>query len=322
MSSELLYLSNADIEGLKISPREAREAVLVGFRDIAAGSNISLPKSSIDIRPGHVFQSMSAASAASGIATIKWVAVAPSEGSKASWDINTLVCVSDYKTGVPIAVIEGNPLTLTRTAAMSAAAAVYLAPEAPTSIGFIGCGSQAHSHLDAFVDLFPSLRTTYLFSRTLASAEKLASAASEKRLATIIANDPDALLRHSEVVVSTVPSLPGLKPFLDARSLPASSFASSVDAGWTWRPETLSAFDKLVTDSLKQTTSPLDVSGHPVESVRFQDDLVHLASGSTRPNGPIRALFSFRGFAIADLAVAELAIGKARALKIGTSLPR
>lgn len=322
MSSELLYLSNADIQHLQISPREAREAVLAGFCDTAAGRSICLPKSVITIGPGSWFISMSSASESKNVATAKWVAVIPLEGNQTRSRINGLVCVSDYKTGLPIAVLDGNSITLIRTAAISAAAAAYLAPDVPKAIGLVGCGLQALSHLDAFIDLFPSLRRIYLLSRSIRSAERVATAASQKQLEPIIASDPNALLSECEIVISTVPHSPELKPFLDARSLPPSSFASAVDGGRSWRPETLTAFDRLVTDSLEQSTSPVDASERPVESARFDSDLVHLASGSSRPHSPIRALFSFRGFVIADLALAELALRKARARGIGTILPR
>ncbi|WP_426420689.1 hypothetical protein [Bradyrhizobium genosp. A] len=322
MSPELLYLSNADVQALQISPREARDAVLDAFRDNAAGRNIGLPKSGINIGPDSWFLSLSSASQAKAIATMKMVAVVPLEGNQDRSRVNGLVCVSDYKTGVPLAVLDGNSITLIRTAAMSAAAAAYLAPEAPATIGFVGCGLQAVSHLDAFVDLFPSLRRIYLLSRSVRSAERVAIAAAEKTLDPSIMNDSDALLSKSEIVVSTVPRSPELKSFLNARSLPPSSFAAAVDGGRSWRPETLNAFDRLVTDSLQQSKSPVDASERPVEAVRYQDDLVHLAASSSRPRAPIRALFGFRGFVIADLALAELAIRKARASNIGTIMPR
>ncbi|MCP3392236.1 hypothetical protein NLM27_26050 [Bradyrhizobium sp. CCGB12] len=322
MSAELLYLSNADIRQLKISPREAREVVLAGFRDNASGRNIGLPKSVITAGPSSWFITMSAASETNSLAAMKWVAVAPVEKNQRQATVNGLVCVSDYKTSLPIAVLDGNSITLIRTAAISAAAALYLAPKAPASIGLIGCGLQALSHLDAFVDLFPSLRRIYLFSRNVGSAERTATVASEKGLDPIIPNDPDTLLSESEIVVTMVPPSPGLKSFLDARLLPPSSFVSAVDAGRSWRPETLTAFDKLVTDTLEHYSSPVDGSGRYVESVRFQDDLVHLVSDSSQATAPTRALFSFRGFVIADLALADLAIRKARALGIGTTLPR
>ncbi|WGR73006.1 MULTISPECIES: ornithine cyclodeaminase family protein [unclassified Bradyrhizobium] len=321
MASDLLYLSNAHVQELQITAREAREAVLAGFRDNSLGRNVGLPKSPISIGPGSWFISMNAVSEAGGIGAVKMVAVASDQAHRTTSRVNGLVCVSDYKTGVPLAVMDGNSITLIRTAATSALAAVYLAPEAPVTIGFVGCGQQALSHLDAFVDAFPSLRKIHLLSRSGRSAERVAVAASEKRLEPIISEDPNALVSQSEIVVSMVPSSPGLTPFLDARLMPPSSFAAAVDGARSWVSEGLSAFDRLVTDSLEQSKSPVDASGQRVKSARFQDDLVHLASGSSRPDAPIRALFAYQGFVIADLALAELAIQKARALGIGTILP-
>lgn len=319
MSQELLYLSNAHVQALQISPREARDAILSAFRDNAAGRNIGLPKSGISTSKG-AFISMISVSESDGIAATKWVAVV--EGNQTGSRVNGLVCVSDYETGAPIAVLDGNSVTLIRTAAMSAAVAAYLAPEAPETIGFIGCGLQALSHLDAFVDLFPSLSKIHLLSRSASSAERIAGAASDRKLDSIISNDPDSLLSQCEIVVSSVPSSAGLKAFLDARLLPSSSFVSAVDGGRSWRPETLTSFDRFVTDSLEQSTSPVDASNRPVKHIKYQDDFGRLASDPSLPRGPIRAFFGFRGFVIADLALAELIIRKARTFGVGTLLPR
>ncbi|MCK1661249.1 ornithine cyclodeaminase family protein [Bradyrhizobium sp. 151] len=322
MSSELLYLSNADVRDLQISPREAREAVLAAFRDNAAGASVGLPKSTITIGPSSWFSSMSSASEINGLATSKWVAAIPVDGHPDRSTVNGLICVSDYKTGVPVAVLDGNSITLMRTAAISASAALYLAPKTPASIGLVGCGLQALSHIEAFVDLFPSLRRVHLLSRSIRSAERAAIEVSQKKLDPIITHDPDVLLRQSEIVVSMVPSSSGLKSFLDARLLPNPCFVSAVDGGRSWRPETLDAFNAFITDSLEQSSAPVDASDRYIESVKFQDDLVHLALHSSQRVVPIRVFFGFRGFAIADLALAELSLRKARALGIGRILPR
>ncbi|WP_179880092.1 ornithine cyclodeaminase family protein [Bradyrhizobium ottawaense] len=321
MSPDLLYLSNEHVQKLRISAHEAREAVFAAFRDHAAGRNIGLPKSTIRITNGS-FISMSSASKVDGIAVAKWVSVVPIEGHQLRSRINGLVCVSDFGTGVPIAVLDGNSITQIRTAAMSTAAAFYLAPVAPTTIGLIGCGLQAQAHLDAFVELYPSVRRIHLLSRSVSSAERIAAATSEKQLKPIVSTDPDKLLRDSDIVVSMVPSSSDLKPFLDARLLQHSSFASAVDGGRSWRSETLSSFDRLVTDSLEQSRSPVDASNRPVECISYQEDLGRLASGSLPVRSPIRALFGFRGFVIADLALAQLAVRKARERGLGMMLSR
>lgn len=322
MGDGLLYLSRGDVQALAIRPSDAREAVLQAFREHAAGLNQSLPKSALGLGPGHGFQAMTAASSAQAIATLKWVAMAPVAPDSPVPGINALICVSDYATGAPLAVLDGDEITLIRTAALSAAAASRMAPLAPRTIGFVGCGLQAHAHLAAFLDLYPGLSGALMLSRSRSSAERLAEAVAARGLAAEVLEDADALLARSDIVISMVPGAPGLRPFLDAGRMKPVSFASAVDLGRSWRPETLPAFDVLATDSLAQSSAPYDVDGQPVTTVRFQHDLVQLADAPQPIASGRRSLFCFRGFALADLALAHLVIGKARAAGMGMRLPR
>jgi alanine dehydrogenase len=265
---------------------------------------------------------MAAASQAQAIATVKWVASAPTQPGSTVPSVSALICVSDYETGAPLAILDGDEITLIRTAAMSAAAASLLAPTTPSTIGFVGCGLQAHAHLAAFHDLYPGLANALMLSRSRGSSEHLAEAAAALGLATEIVDDADALLARSDLVISMVPAAPGLRPFLDPRRMKPAAFAAAVDTGRSWRPEALPGFDILATDSLAQSQSPYDVDGQPVTSVRFGHDLAALSLTPPGDTGTKRSLFCFRGFALADLALAHLVLEKARAAGIGISLPR
>jgi alanine dehydrogenase len=322
MADDLVYLSRRDVAALAIAPHAAREAVLAAFRDHAAGRNRSLPKNTLEIGPGHGFQAMCAASEADGVATVKWVAMAPVPPGSAVPGINALICVNDLESGAPLALMDGDGITLIRTAAMSAAAASLLAPPEPKTIGFVGCGLQAHAHLAAFRDLYPGLTGALMLSRSRSSAERLAEAARAAGLAAEVLDDAGVLLSRCDIVISMVPGAPGLTPFLDAGRLPAAAFVSAVDIGRSWIPGTLPAFDLLVTDSLAQSKAPYDVDGRPVATVAFQDDLVRLAGTPPAPSTARRVMFCFRGFALADLALANLALQRARAAGIGTRLER
>ncbi|MGO4403749.1 ornithine cyclodeaminase family protein [Bosea sp. RAF48] len=323
MSDTLLYLSREDVRALSIPPAAAREAVLQGFRHHAAGLNRSLPKSTLTLGHGHGFQAMTAASSPLGIATVKWVAMAPVAAGSPLPAVSALICVSDYETGQPLAVLDGDEITLMRTAAISAAAASLLAPAAPQTIGFVGCGLQAHAHLAAFHDLYPGLTNALMLSRSRSSAERLAEAARAAGLAAAdIVDDADALLARSDIVISMVPGAAGMTPFLDAKRLKPNALAVAVDTGRSWKPETLPAFDLLATDSLEQSRAPYGADGNPVTTVTFQQDLIGLAA-APQPNAATgRALFAFRGVAFADLALAHLAVARARAQGLGTALPR
>lgn len=149
-----------DVRALAISPDEAREAVLQGFRDHAAGLNRSLPKTALLLGPGHGFQGHASRHLPpSDIATVKWVAMAPVAAGSPLPAVSALICVNDYTTGMPRAILDGDEITLIRTAAITAAAASRLAPATPRTTGFVGCGLQAHAHLAAFRALYPGLST-------------------------------------------------------------------------------------------------------------------------------------------------------------------
>ncbi len=322
MSDSLLYLSRDDVRALAMSPDEAREAVLQGFRDHAAGLNRSIPKTALTLGPGHGFQAMTAASSAQRIATVKWVAMAPVPAGSTLPAVSALICVNDYSTGLPRAILDGDEITLILTAAITAAAASRLAPPAPRTIGFVGCGLQAHAHLAAFRALYPGLTTALAMSRSRASAERLAEVARAAGLTAEVLDDADALLAQSDIVISMVPGGPGMTPFLDARRLKPVAFAAAVDTGRSWLPETLPAFDVLATDSLEQSHAPYDAAGNPVTTVSFGHDMTELAA-APHPTAPTsRSFFCFRGVALADLALAHLVVEKARKQGLGTTLPR
>jgi len=84
----------------------------------------------------------------------------------------------DRATGQPLAVMDGRLITEMRTAAVSAVAAEALAPNAKT-LGILGSGVQAHSHIEALRCINPAFReqgSIKVWSRNPGNAAKLAAA--------------------------------------------------------------------------------------------------------------------------------------------------
>ena len=123
---KLLYLSGEDIAALRITPRAAREALAHAFKLHAEGRTHVQPKLTVPVGPGHFFQSLCAAMPEPPYAATKWVGVSAQNGQRGLPNVNALIVVSDFTTGVPIAVMDGTSLTVLRTAAMSALAASLL----------------------------------------------------------------------------------------------------------------------------------------------------------------------------------------------------
>jgi alanine dehydrogenase len=319
--SKLLYLSSEDIGALNIKPRAAREALAHAFRLHAEGRTHVQPKLTVSIGPGHFFQSLCAAMPDPPFATTKWVGVAADNSERRLPNVNGLIVVSDFTTGVPVAVLDGTSLTVLRTAAMSALAASYLARPDSSTIGFIGCGAQAYGHLANLRDVLPGLRKLVCHSRGRSSAEKLAAHARETGLDAEVADAPDEVLA-CDVVVSTVPAQPGLEPFLDASLLRPGCFVAAVDLGRPWRGVGLRSLDILATDDHAQAADPSNRAKLRYPGP-FDADLASLVVGTSpgRTDEKQRAMFLFPGFALGDLAIAAEVIAEARRAGRGLNLP-
>ncbi|MGH6861651.1 MAG: ornithine cyclodeaminase family protein [Phyllobacterium sp.] len=294
-----------------------RAAVRDAFADLAAGKCRFEPKSQLQLGVGQSFQMMAAASDLWSMAVMKWVSVVPTGPASNLPGISAILCLNDMKTGHPLAFIDGDIITLQRTAAMAALSAQYLAPENPQVLALVGCGAQAHSQLLAFTDLFPSIRKVLCHSRSRASAQALANLAIEHGFESAVVELPDDLLGVADIVVSMAPAAPDLEAFLDASRLKPNALAVMVDLGRSWVPESFASFDQISTDSMDQMQHPTNAHGGPVASVTMGADMV---SGLARTSG--RQAFCFKGHSVGDLAAAKIVYDLAREKGLGQKLVR
>jgi thiomorpholine-carboxylate dehydrogenase len=77
-------------------------------------------------------------------------------------------------TGEPLALMDGRLITEMRTAAASAVALDALGAQSVASLGILGSGVQARSHLAALRHVRPGLTDIRIWSRTPANAQRLA----------------------------------------------------------------------------------------------------------------------------------------------------
>lgn len=104
---------------------------------------------------------------------MKWVSVFPGNPHLYGvQNVSAVILLSELKTGFPKAFMEGTLCSNLRTAATSAVAADYLAKKDARTIGFIGAGEQAKSHLMAMMSVRPTISHCYVSSRTNASEQK------------------------------------------------------------------------------------------------------------------------------------------------------
>lgn len=106
------------------------------------------------------------------IGCVKIVNVTPDNGKRNLPAISASVLVFDRQTGEHLAILDGEAVTVRRTAAASALAADYLAPQEAESLLVIGAGKIAEQLPDAFASIRP-IKRVYVWNRTLSGAEKL-----------------------------------------------------------------------------------------------------------------------------------------------------
>lgn len=320
MTQTLLYLSEADVAGASLSLDRLREAVAGAFAAQARGTAQAAPKSVMTLGSGHVFQAKPAVLRDAGLAGMKWFGLVPSAQTSGP-SISSIIVLGDVMTGATLAVMGGNWITATRTAAMSAIAAQSLARPDSTAIGFIGCGIQAHSHLDALRLVLPRLSSVTAYSRTQDSARRLANAARKLGMNAQTAHDPQAAVDGMDVVVTSVPE-GGTLEFLDTAWLAPGAFASAVDLGRSWRRATLRQADILATDEHEQTRA-VAAMGRMAFAGPYDADLADLTTGAHpgRRSKEQRAMFVFSGHALADLAAAQVVYETALRDGLGARLP-
>ena len=111
---------------------------------------------------------------------MKWVAGFPANNAAGIPAISAVVVLNDAETGVPVAILDGAPITAQRTAAISGVAIRHFGPgatnHAAVHAAVIGAGVQGRSHLPVLGGVLPGC-TLHLFDRHPQRAADLADVA-------------------------------------------------------------------------------------------------------------------------------------------------
>lgn len=137
---------------------------------------------------------------ADGALGIKLVTVMPGAGARGGSTVAALYVLLDRATGEPRAIIDGESLTLRRTAAASALAARYLASADAASLLVIGAGKLAPYLLRAHCALRPRLQRVQLWARRREAAEHLVQQLNMEGLSVAVAGDLAESVAAADIV--------------------------------------------------------------------------------------------------------------------------
>lgn len=142
---------------------------------------------------------------------VKVVSVYPGNAARGFASIFGTYLLMEGDTGRPLAVIDGQALTLWRTAAASALAASYLAREDSQRLVMLGAGALAPYLIRAHASIRP-IREVLVWNRSLSRAGKLATSLAGEAFAISATEDLELAVRDADIVsCATLSSEPLVK---------------------------------------------------------------------------------------------------------------
>jgi len=157
-----LYLSEADVEQL-LSPEDAVAAIEACFERMARGAVENRPRYRLDLDGGKLAV-MAASDLELGFAGAKVYS-----GFRDGARFSVLLFRADRPELA--AVVDADMLGRLRTGAASAVAAKHLARPGAKSLGMIGCGRQAESHVACIRAALPAVERVVAYCRTRESLD-------------------------------------------------------------------------------------------------------------------------------------------------------
>lgn len=146
------------------------------------------------------------------VGCVKIVTVTPENGKRNLPAVAASILVFDRNTGEHLAILDGDTVTVKRTAAASALAADYLAPRSAAKLLILGAGKVAEQLPVAFSAVRP-ITHVQIWNRTLAGAERLAEQFAAQGINATAVSDLETAVKSVDIVsaatLSTEPLIKG-----------------------------------------------------------------------------------------------------------------
>jgi ornithine cyclodeaminase/alanine dehydrogenase len=312
------YLSEKDLASLGITTAEVVACMERLILAQAQGRAWIAPKTNVATADDRYLMATLAAADDPPFMAVKALLINPANPQMNRNAINASITLMDSTTGRTVALLDGNWVTAVRTAGASALVAKHMANADSSVLALVGCGVQARSHLQAFSDLFP-LRQVRAFGRGAKNRDALCELAGSLGMEVVACDGAEDAVSGADLVVTSIPLVPKIEPFLDGDWLKPGVFLSSTDLALPWKRGSMAVFDRIIIDDRQQEASMPEPMLDPI---LVDGDLVELVGGQVdgRADEKERTAFVFRSVAVGDLALSALAYEKACLHSAGTKL--
>lgn len=324
----MLLLSRTEVAAL-LDPDRLVDAVAAAMDDFSHGRTSMPPRAAAMVADRHAMLAVMPAYLPSARAlTSKLVSLFPENTDRPTHQ--AVICCFDPDTGTPLAVMDGEHITATRTAAGSALATRMLARPDASVVTVVGTGVQARSHAHALSRL-SGIAVVQITGRDPAQAAALADELHGAGIpASAAASIEDAVRTADVVCLATHAAEPvvrraWLKPGTHVNSVGYnSSGAGEVDLH-TIR-DALLVVESRMSALAPPPSGPIELHNAISEGAITEDhiyaELGELVAGDRpgRSDDTQITLYKSVGIAVQDAAAAALVLANARARGVGTEI--
>ncbi|MEO8626314.1 MAG: NAD(P)-binding domain-containing protein [Candidatus Limnocylindrales bacterium] len=255
---------------------------------------------------------------------VKWVTAFPENRAHGIPGIHATVILSDPTTGVPLAVLDGAPITAERTAAVSG---VALREWWPTALGsarvaLLGAGVQGMSHVAVLAHVGQGSRLTIVDRHRERAEELAAHARATGRFADVsVMSEAEPAVAAADVVLTMV-SFGAQHQGVAAASFARARLIVAVDYDMSVPATVAAGACRFYVDDIRQfeaTRSDTSFRGYPSADASLGQALLGQAP-SPRVSGP--TVVNHLGVGLADVIFADTIVRRAEQLGLGTELTR
>lgn len=307
--TDALIRNSVNIDDVIQVVRDALIAYAGGKAQMPAKIYLELPGGDLRAMPAYV-EPLNAAG-------VKVVNVHPDNHAKGLPAVMATYLLLEPETGFPLAVMGATALTAMRTGAVAALSTQALAAPDAKVLAIIGAGAQAHTQLDAHLEVMPHLQEV----RVYAPLQPELDAFREKHFASLTPRGIGLMTEDHSVrkvvdgadVIVTV--TPGRQVVLKADMVKPGAHICAMGADAPGKQEidpALLKAGKVVVDDIVQAVHSGEINV-PIRRGQFnQEDLVgtlgDTLSGKTAPRTSLEdiTIFDSTGLAIQDAALAGL----------------
>lgn len=257
---------------------------------------------------------------------VKWVTAFADNRTLGIPAIHATVILSDPVTGVPLAILDGGPITAERTAAVSGVALREWWPDVdgPASVALLGAGVQGASHLDVLAHVAPGSALT-IVDRNADRAEELAARAraTGQFVAVTAAADAEAAVAGADVVLTMVSFSPN-RQSVAPQAFERARLVVAVDYDMCVPAAVVATSSRFLVDDVAQfeaTRTQTVFRDYPRPDASIGQALTGtVPQSASRADGPL--VVTHLGVGLADVVFADTIVRRAAGMGVGTELER